>query len=109
MDLEYFLAPVVLILVATFVVWCGLRHLATISTRFTRSWPQLVDRTMIAVAAGVAVAFAATATFNAVALARFPRTASIAGRNLHRQWARHAPQLHRQRIADAGARLGPRQ
>jgi len=71
MDFEYFAAPAILLLAAALVIWCGLRHLATLSTRYTRQWPQLLDRLIVGSISGVAVAFATTATFNAVDLARF--------------------------------------
>jgi pimeloyl-ACP methyl ester carboxylesterase len=71
MDLEYFAAPAVLLLVGVLVAGLAIRHTRSQPGRFSSKWVSVVDRAILALLVIGSLGLAASASFNALALLRF--------------------------------------
>lgn len=71
MDLDYFVAPVVFLLIGVLVAWRAVIHLRTLPTRFPGKGFRLVDQVILGLMLAGAAVLTVCATYNALSLLRF--------------------------------------
>ena len=71
MEFDYFVAPAIFLLVGALVAKRAVKHLRSLPTRYSNTWPRIFDRVIIFMLVLGSAALAISSSFNAFSLVRF--------------------------------------
>jgi hypothetical protein len=90
MDVDYVVFPVLILLIAIFVVWLSIRRIRLLSTKVSAKWRRVVERIVFSATILLALALAGSTTFNTIAIHHFRATNrplgklyTVNGRKMH--------------------------